>query len=325
MSDGRKKSNKSEKETKKTNGVSSSANTAVASTSTGGPTSSRSKSTVFHSTPAHLKYTLPRYDHRSSSYLRSNSIRPKPQASTTTIGRVSLHISQESLRSRRTKPLRPVVVSRLLSRQIGGLHDPNDSEYFGLVDKTTRNLANYVRSVSLAPQTIQTKRTGASTLPSWKKELVERYAELHDIPLTDLYNDQDIVFRNAGSRYQLSIYRQPRLNWLHKVEEAGEKNLNRARQKFIDTEEEVGGDICCCPFFTAHIFAPAQYLWRKSYKIWTSKTKGRHVQLILKDRKCTTANKHEKENKIDSAKYNSSKCLFSIQILPFGDFSLSPK
>lgn len=282
----------------------------------------KSTATIGYPSSSYSRYAIPPYT--SPHHKRQSRMISQPsRLSTSTIGQISLNFSNESLRTKKIKSLRPVVLSRLLSRQIGGLRDPNDSEHVNLVDATTRYLANYVRSMSMIPQREQRKST--STLPSWKQALLERYAEQHDIPLTDIYSDYDIVFRNCGSKYQ-PTYRKHRLEWLEKIEKEGERYMESASRS-IDDPEVNFGDICCCPMFVAHIFAPAKYFWRKYFKIWTRKRRRRFVRSVFDSQNSLLD--HTNSNKDDDAKYKSSKCFIYLCMntifLPFGDFSLSPK
>lgn len=247
-----------------------------------------------------LRYTLPQHGFHStatrSSQTANSQLRPGLS--------IRLPRTSETSTTKKIRPLRPVVASRLISRQIGGLRDPVDSEYLGLVDQSTRFLASYVKSMSTVTVGVQKKTRGSAPMSSWRQQILERYAELHDIPLTDIYTDYDIVFRGAGSRYQQTIYRQPRAFWLQKIEESGERNLESARQSIAEQEDDLG-DVCCCPMFTTHMFAPARYLWKRYYKVG-SRPKKSHFFKNLKE----TSKTHNSKNKNHSTEYNT--CLSLI-------------
>lgn len=135
-------------------------------------------------------------------------------------------------------------------------------EYFEL-DNYSKKLASIVKSMT----TSHPLRPSESILKAEKR----RYSSLLSMP--NRISDIDIIFRDDSDDHRRKIFKVPRTDWMHKLEEIALKNEQAAKHALLAQDDEVG-DICCCPMFTTHLFFPSHYHAQNHFKLRPEK-KGR--------------------------------------------------
>lgn len=170
--------------------------------------------------------------------------------------------------TRGEKPMRLVAASRMFSRDIlqpaaSSSFSSNHRESALELDMYDKKLASYAKSVT----TLDTQRRISSFRLFQRNDRTERSYSLTSQPdfSNDAPSDLDIIFRDTSEEEGMKRkYNKPRSNWLRKLEKIAERNEAKAKI-FTRLEEELMGDICCCPMFTTHLFFASNFKSRKFF------------------------------------------------------------
>lgn len=173
-----------------------------------------------------------------------------------------------------SRPMRPVTAARIVSRdpkkiltddaRYNNFYQRIDDEEYIHLDQNSKKLASYVKSITTQDTKQRHVRNDyrIKRTRDWYATTVGNNIKISDM---DIVLRDDLIPVDTHRR----MFREPRTNWMRKLEAIAYENEKKAKKSLLVKEEEVG-DICCCPMFTTHLFFPKNYFAQKYYKLRTT-------------------------------------------------------